>query len=638
MHPLLDVALRNAGMAALLAVLAAVVGSFSSRPALKHSLWLLVLLKLVTPPVVSIPIAWPSFSVPRADSAPSVGRSAVAWAKPSDDPEQNVDLIAPETEVGTLLPPPPEDFTRPASPDTVEQRAAEAVPFDRQLVEQGGADAEHHAAPLSWSSIIAFVWLAGSACWFAVSLIRIERFQRSLRCVRPAPDRLREQAEQMALRMGLSHCPSIWLAPGRISPLLWALGGPPRLFIPTVLWDRLNEDQRETLLAHELAHLRRGDHWVRGLELLVTGLYWWHPVVWWASRELREAEERCCDAWVVWALPDSTRAYATALVETVDFLSETQIALPASASGIGHVPDLRRRLTMIMRGTTPKALSWAGFLAVIGLAAFLLPIWPTEAQSQDGPNDPLPRLDRPRDSARMAGALVLQRDNPRTDEPSNDLPDQANAELRRAQVEVEKASAELRAMQAQMEAATKRLQNMQRALFYQRSALENPAKQATKPTPVPRAPTAASSERLAQLDRKMDAVLEELRSLRREIRRSRPDGGAPGRPGMGGMPPVVPPPPEKPAAPAANLVPLTDAPDSIQPTPAPTASPAIPLTPAAVQPGSATLPAPPAVVNPALPPSSPGPLPVPGTPAPAPKGPQSLPPGPSASDDLSIPK
>ena len=51
----------------------------------------------------------------------------------------------------------------------------------------------------------------------------------------------------------------------------------------------------------------------------------------------RDAEEDCCDAWVVWALPASARAYALALVETVDFLADARPALPALASGFGHV-------------------------------------------------------------------------------------------------------------------------------------------------------------------------------------------------------------------------------------------------------------------------------------------------------------
>src|SRR5262249_18755522 len=131
--------------------------------------------------------------------------------------------------------------------------------------------------------------------------------------------------------------------------------------------------------------LRRRDHWVRALEFVVMGLYWWHPVVWYARRELREAEEQCCDAWVVSTLPGAGRTYATALMDTLDFLSTARSAVPPLASGLGQVSDLKRRLTMIMRGTTPRALSWPGCLTVLALGAFFLPLLPA-LQAQDTPS------------------------------------------------------------------------------------------------------------------------------------------------------------------------------------------------------------------------------------------------------------
>jgi hypothetical protein len=152
--------------------------------------------------------------------------------------------------------------------------------------------------------------------------------------------------------------------------------------MPAVLWEQLTRDQQDTLLVHELAHVRRRDYWVRVLEFMVLGLYWWHPAAWWTRRKLREAEEECCDAWVVWALPASSRVYAGALVETMAFLSQSRCPLPQTASGIGHVRPLRRRLTMIMRGTTPRSLSAASFLGVLALGALLLPLLPTWAQKE----------------------------------------------------------------------------------------------------------------------------------------------------------------------------------------------------------------------------------------------------------------
>src|SRR5262245_36602239 len=52
----LELLLSNLVWAAVLAVIALAAGRWGKRPALTHALWLLVLLKLVTPPVIDLPV------------------------------------------------------------------------------------------------------------------------------------------------------------------------------------------------------------------------------------------------------------------------------------------------------------------------------------------------------------------------------------------------------------------------------------------------------------------------------------------------------------------------------------------------------------------------------------------------------
>src|SRR6516165_7077324 len=59
MDALLEIGLSNALVAGALALLAGVSRVFH-RPAFTHSLWLLVLLKLITPPFFAIPVSWPA--------------------------------------------------------------------------------------------------------------------------------------------------------------------------------------------------------------------------------------------------------------------------------------------------------------------------------------------------------------------------------------------------------------------------------------------------------------------------------------------------------------------------------------------------------------------------------------------------
>jgi beta-lactamase regulating signal transducer with metallopeptidase domain len=360
---LLQVGLSNAVAACVLAVVAAAVGYFCRRPAVRHALWLLVLLKLVTPPVY-VPVPRPAEVAAPAVEAPP--------AEVALDPDPEVEA-----------PPVPEGVLELAFADDPAERPEEpdATPPAVRAREAAGSPA------VAWQPLVLTAWLGGSAVWLALAVLRARRFARLLRYARLAPASLQRDAAGLAARLGLAQAPVVRLLPGRVSPMLWAPGLGTWLLLPKALLDRLDLAGRRTLLAHELAHLRRRDHWVRLFELLVTALFWWHPVVWWARRELREAEEQCCDAWVLWALPQSAKTYALALVETVDFLSEARPALPALASGMGHVHDLRRRVTMIMQGTTPRALTWSGLLGLCGLGAFLLPVMPTWAQEE--PAQPL---------------------------------------------------------------------------------------------------------------------------------------------------------------------------------------------------------------------------------------------------------
>jgi beta-lactamase regulating signal transducer with metallopeptidase domain len=375
---LLQIGLSNALVATLLAVVAAAASRFCRRPALIHALWLLVLLKLVIPSPLTLNISW------------SVAAEAVADGMGTD---------------GTLQP----SAARVSADGQPGAAWFEAV---RRLTSSAATWLERFGAPL-----ILTLWLLGSALWFTLAGIRSYRFARLLRYGRPAPAALQEQAQHLAEDLGLSQCPSVWLVPGTLSPMLWGLGRGARLLLPAELVGRLDPEQLRTLLVHELAHARRRDPWVRLLELFVLGLYWWHPVAWWARRRLREAEEQCCDAWVVWALPAAAASYATALVETVAFLSSARPALPPVASGIGYVHHLKQRLILILRGAPPKGVTLRGLGAVVGLGLVLLPwrpVWGVDESSvsQPPPLEPaaaVPATEQlPVDHGRRAVAVPAQ--------------------------------------------------------------------------------------------------------------------------------------------------------------------------------------------------------------------------------------
>ena len=133
--------------------------------------------------------------------------------------------------------------------------------------------------------------------------------------------------------------------------MLWCLGRP-KLLLPCHLIKSLEASRWRGILAHELAHLRRGDHWVGRLELAAGLVWWWNPLYWLARRRLDAEAELACDAWVVWALPDDRLTYAEVLFQ---ICSEFSLAgSPAPALGVaGSGRFFERRLTMILRDRRP---------------------------------------------------------------------------------------------------------------------------------------------------------------------------------------------------------------------------------------------------------------------------------------------
>jgi hypothetical protein len=123
-------------------------------------------------------------------------------------------------------------------------------------------------------------------------------------------------------------------------------------------------------------------------------------------------------------------------LDTLDFLSAAPPAVPLLASGLGQVSDLKRRLTMIMRGTTPRALGWRGALTVLSLGALLLPVLPTRAQAPAREGERTETVKR----------VQISRDD-----SAPDL-QKAEAELRKLEAEIARKKTEIAAAKARLKA------------------------------------------------------------------------------------------------------------------------------------------------------------------------------------------
>jgi beta-lactamase regulating signal transducer with metallopeptidase domain len=422
MGELLTVGLMNAAAATLLALGVTVVGCVCRRPAVMHALWLLVLLKLVSPPLWSVPVSWPEAEPPLASKNLPLCMTPV---------QAGADAVVEGPGLAFAL---------------VTEQGQEPVDLDR-------ASVHLPAEAWSWREAALAAWVLAAMAWWSLTLLRVAHFRRLLKQLPPAPAALQERCGRLAGRLGLRSTPLVFLVAAPISPMVWALAGRARLLVPAALWQRLSEEQRDLVLTHELAHIRRGDRWVRLLELVVLGVYWWYPVAWWASRRLRDAEEQCCDAWVIGTFPELAADYAVTILESAAFLSQARAVVPAGASAMGQVPLLRRRLTMILHGRTSRKLSWPGLVLLLSVAGLLLPLWPTWAEPQPSKQSPLTGQPDDNSLAKTPGTTL----DPFVEGEKQRLP--AKAELQAAQAEVEVCEARLQLTKVELQSAAVHLAN-----------------------------------------------------------------------------------------------------------------------------------------------------------------------------------
>jgi TonB family protein len=113
----------------------------------------------------------------------------------------------------------------------------------------------------------------------------------------------------------------------------------PVVLVPVSCLTGLSEVQIEAILAHELAHVRRHDYLVSVAQSVVEALLFYHPAVWWVSKQVRRERECCCDDVAV-RMSGDRLAYARALSS----LEEYRAGLPAMVLGAnGGVLTMRIR-------------------------------------------------------------------------------------------------------------------------------------------------------------------------------------------------------------------------------------------------------------------------------------------------------
>lgn len=176
-----------------------------------------------------------------------------------------------------------------------------------------------------------------------------------------------DQVVAMADRFGLRRrvtvlCSKVIAAPAVVG---WMR---PVILLPMAVVCNFPATQIELILAHELAHLRRWDPLGNLFQVVLETLCFYHPVVHWISRDVRNEREICCDELALSISGGSRHAFVTALAELGE-LRERHGSLLLAASGGVLLDRVQQMITPEREGALLRTP--ARFVAVLLGAALV---------------------------------------------------------------------------------------------------------------------------------------------------------------------------------------------------------------------------------------------------------------------------
>ncbi len=192
----------------------------------------------------------------------------------------------------------------------------------------GGAQVPAAENRVEWLSVLSGIWLVGCAGMLLYALIRYAALKRRVAVSVPFVD-------------------GSYLCDGIDTPFLLGFF-PPKIYLPS----SMAEGDFCPVLAHERAHIARGDHLWKALGFGILALHWFHPLVWISYHLFCRDLEFACDARAVRNLgEDERRSYAEALLScSVGCRRAHPLSYPLAFGEVG----VKERISAVLSYVAPR--------------------------------------------------------------------------------------------------------------------------------------------------------------------------------------------------------------------------------------------------------------------------------------------
>jgi TonB family protein len=222
------------------------------------------------------------------------------------------------------------------------------------------------------------VWLCGVIAIAARSLWQWRRLMRVVRSADAAPVEWQSRLRRLCGLFQLRQPVRLLCSAAATTPMLlgWIK---PVILLPASMLSGFTPLQIEMIIAHELGHIRRFDYLVNLLQVALETVLFYHPVVHWISRDVRNAREACCDDLALQFAGGSRLVYARALAE----LEELRLSAPTLALGAGGGALLARIKRIVGESENAEPLPRNYMLPVVVVLALAMFSWRLQHATTD---------------------------------------------------------------------------------------------------------------------------------------------------------------------------------------------------------------------------------------------------------------
>ena len=227
-----------------------------------------------------------------------------------------------------------------------------------------------------------FVWLAGSGVMLLLTvygMIQTSRFLKTCQPVDPEVLRFSDLDDKATLSPIATREVQLLSSKSVVSPFCWQFHRP-CIVLPEYLLT-IDRDQLRFVVRHEQEHLRTGHPLQLFLQRCVEIVFWFHPLVWWAARQVTVSREVACDVAAVNSPADIVKYLRTLLsiVERSAMPSHWALRPLAFLGTRSVIASRTRRLVELARGTTaarpPQLSGQAASAGLVAASVLTMAIW-----------------------------------------------------------------------------------------------------------------------------------------------------------------------------------------------------------------------------------------------------------------------